>query len=164
MLAGFLHKICSGTRIARICSAEECLMDVRQRVRDIVFGTLDQELVRRREADGFRLIAVEWERNTTAAPGKADLRDAPFGLRVASDCQHLEWDPDEAEVLRAVMHGVIHDRSLSFIADDLNKRGYRTRGGEMWNPASVFRLMPDLVDNGPRIFSEPEWPARRQSA
>ena len=133
-----------------------------ERLRDLVPGTIDADLIRERESAGWRLTAVEWERSTTGS-GPSFI-DVPFGLRVAADCRHLEEDPVEGEILRTVMQGVVNDRPLSFISDELNQRGYHTRSGERWNPARVFRLMPAIVDQAPRIFSDPEWPSRRKVA
>jgi hypothetical protein len=142
---------------------EEERMSQPERLRDLVPGTLDSDLVLERQNAGWRLVAVEWER-TADSNTYTGYVEVPFGLRIAPDCRHLEEHPVEAEILRTVMQGVVNDHPLSRIADDLNLRGYNTRSGERWNPARVFRLMPSLVDSGPRIFSEPEWPERRKSA
>ena len=83
--------------------------------------------------------------------------ELPFGMRVASDCHHIEEDPAEAEVLRVIMRMVVDDRPLSKIADELNQRGHRTRAGNRWTMSDIFRLMPVLVDNGPRIFADAAW-------
>ncbi len=48
-------------------------------------------------AEGWRLVAVEWERG--AQPHGVPIDEVPFGLRVASDCKRLEEDPGELEVL-----------------------------------------------------------------
>jgi hypothetical protein len=133
------------------------------RQRDRINGDVDLELIARRQREGWRLVGLEWERQGGPESEQSSI-DPPYGLQISSDCAHLERHPAEAEILRAVMLGVVNDRPLSEIADDLNRRGFRTRAGELWNPATVFRLMPDLIDNGPRIFSSPEWPSLRQSA
>ena len=141
-----------------------CLPNGVMRQRDrVTNGTIDMEAIARRQREGWRLIALEWERESD---GEAVQRavEPPFGYQVAGDCSRLEEHPAEAEVLRTVMRGVVHDRPLSQIADDLNKRGFRTRSGDLWNPATVFRLMPDLINSGPRIFSAPDWPSIRDSA
>jgi hypothetical protein len=59
------------------------------------------------------------------------------------------------------MRGVVNDHPLSTVAAELNSKGYRTRSGQAWNPASVFRLLPAVVDQGPRILADPQWPAFR---
>jgi hypothetical protein len=83
--------------------------------------------------------------------------ELPYGMRVASDCHHIEEDPGETEVLRIVLRMVTQDRPLSKITDELNQREYRTRAGNQWTMSDVFRLMPVLVDNGPRIFADAAW-------
>jgi hypothetical protein len=133
----------------------------RERMRQIVSGELDPELIRQRQASGWRLSAIEWERDIAGTPSK-DQIEVPYGLRIGNDCHHLEEDPDEAEILRLIMRGVVHDQPLSKIAEDLNQR-YRTRSGGRWTSSDVFRLMPTLVDSGPRIFADPAWP-RAKSA
>jgi hypothetical protein len=87
--------------------------------------------------------------------------ELPYGMRVASDCHHIEEDPDETEVLRIVMRMVTQDRPLSKITDELNQRGHRTRAGNHWTMSDVFRLMPVLVDSGPRIFADAAWTSAR---
>lgn len=133
-----------------------------QRLRDRIPGAIDPGLIREREEAGWRMVAIEWERSDNGSTPAAFL-EPPYGLRVAPDCQHLEEHPVEAEILRLVMQGVVNDQPLSHIAAGLNRRNLRTRAGEPWTPASVFRLMPALVESGPRIFSEPEWPERRKA-
>jgi hypothetical protein len=132
------------------------------RQRDRISGNLDLELIGRRQREGWRLVGLEWERDEPGERPQTAV-DPPFGFQVAGDCSHLEEHPSESEILRTIMRGVVNDRPLSQIAEELNTRGFRTRGGETWSPARVFRLMPELVDNGPRIFSSPEWPALRQA-
>ena len=47
---------------------------------------------------------------------------------------------------------IVQDFRLSQVATELNRRQYRTRAGTQWNAASVFELLPRLIDVGPRIF------------
>jgi Recombinase len=135
---------------------------MRQRDR-ITSGTIDMEAIARRQREGWKLVALEWERQSPDDPVQSAV-DPPFGYQVAGDCSRLEEHPAEAEILRTIMRGVVHDQPLSDIADELNRRGFRTRAGDPWNAAKVFRLMPDLINNGPRILSAPDWPAVRDSA
>jgi hypothetical protein len=129
----------------------------RERLRDLVAGGLDSELVTRREADGWQMVAVEWERDQAAARTDTGAVEVPFGYRVARDCRHLEEDPEENTVLQTIMRMVVEDRRMSTIAEELNLRGLKTRTGAHWTASDVFRLMPVLVERGPRIFSHPEW-------
>jgi hypothetical protein len=134
----------------------------REILRDRVADELDPELIRQRRAAGWRLAAVEWERDTTSAGGE-DMIEVPYGMRVAGDCHHIEEDPSEAEVLRTVMRMVVEDRPLSKITEELNRCGHRTRSGRQWTISEVFELMPVLVDNGPRMFADPRWAVSRSA-
>lgn len=85
----------------------------------------------------------------------------PFGLRVADDCVHLEQEPRENDVLMLTLEFIIQDLPLSRVAEELNKLGYRTRTSARWNAASVFELLPRLIESGPRLFTSEEWVKRR---
>ena len=135
-------------------------MAATERLRDFIAGDLDPDLMERRRNDGWKLVAVEWERSARTAEG--DMIDVPYGYRVARDCRHLEEDPHEAEVLRLIMQMVVADRRLSDIAQELNVRGYVTRAATSWRQSDVFLLMPALVNSAPRIFDNREWPAMRR--
>lgn len=137
-----------------------------ERLRQPVSGPLDTDELHKLEEQGWKLIAVEWERNVPgeeqAAAQTATLEDPPFGLRV-KDSSTLEQDPSESEVLVAMMDLIIQDGPYSFIAQELNRKGYRTREGSQWTPVSVFQMLPRLIDAGPKIFSTAEWRRRQES-
>lgn len=139
-------------------------MTKRERVREWVQGALDPGYVQQRRAAGWRLIAVEWEREAEREEGPPRfIEDIPFGLRIAGDCQHLEEDTSEMQVLMLMMELIVRDESLAKVAEELNRRGLPTRTGTEWGPVSVFNLLPRLIEVGPRIFSSEEWEARRRS-
>jgi hypothetical protein len=133
-----------------------------ERIRELVSPELAQEIIRDRTEEGWRLVGLEWERDS---PGHEDghLEPVPYGLRVASDCRHLEADPEEFEVLTHVAQLVIQESRLPQIADALNRKGHRMRNGENWTPSGVFELMPRLIDSSPRIFEAADWPMRRRA-
>jgi len=134
-----------------------------ERIRESVPGLLNQAELQTRQAEGWKLVAVEWERERTeveTAPRPA--ADVPFGLKVSGDCAHLEEDASEREVLVAMMELTIQDGPYSSIADELNRRGFRTREGLRWTPVSVFQMLPRLIEAGPRIFNTEEWQRRRE--
>ena len=81
---------------------------------------------------------------------------------VASDCQHLEYDPDEMAVLTLMMELILQEQGFKHIASDLNQHGFRRRGGGEWNEVSAFNLLPRLIEVGPRMFSTAEWHERRK--
>jgi hypothetical protein len=121
----------------------------------------DAELAARARA-GWRLVAVEWERDAVAEAGKSEAIEIPFGLKVSADCRHLEEDPQEMEVLVTGMELMISEAPFSRIADELNRRGFRRRDGTAWSPISIFNLLPRLIEIGPRIFPSDDWVERRK--
>ena len=134
-----------------------------ERIREEVPGALNQTELQKRQAEGWKLVAVEWQRERTQVDA-ASQHDAevPFGLKVSGDCAHLEEDPTEREVLVAMMELTIQDGPYSSIAEELNRRGFRTREGVRWTPVSVFQMLPRLIEVGPKIFSTEEWQRRRE--
>ena len=140
-----------------------------ERVREAVAGKIDAAAVAARERDGWRLVAVEWERGDSAearlAPagrGFEVMEPVPYGSRVAGDCERLEDDTDEMQFLLALMELIIQDISISKVAEELNRKGYRTRGGTDWGPVAVFNLLPRLIELTPKIFASQEWVERRK--
>jgi hypothetical protein len=137
-----------------------------ERIRQSASGHLTWDEIHRLQNEGWKPIAVEWERvvpesDKTASPTH-DHQDPPFGLRVASDSPTLVEEPTENEALVLMMELIIQDGPYSFIAEEMNRRGYRTREGAKWSPVSVFEMLPRLIDAGPRILSSENWQRRRQ--
>lgn len=135
-----------------------------ERVREAVEGSLDPEYLKQRERAGWRLVGVEWQRESVAAapeptPG---VEETPFGVRVAGDCEHLEENPQEMQFLLSMMELIIQDVSIVKIAEELNRKGYRTRKGSEWGPVAVFNMLPRLIELTPRIFATEEWVERRK--
>jgi hypothetical protein len=137
-----------------------------ERMRQAAAGQLTWDEIQKLQNEGWRLLALEWEReapeNQPAGAGVRDHEDPPFGLRVASDSPTLVEDQHENEALLAMMELIIQDGPYSFIAEEMNRRGYRTREGLKWTPVSVFEMLPRLIDAGPRILSSENWQRRRQ--
>ena len=106
-----------------------------ERVRDFMTAPPSGDYFSQKSAEGWRLVAVEWERG--ASLPKPPVEDVPFGLRVASDCKRLEEDPDELQVLILMMETIVQDGPLSAGRRVINDRGYRTRDGEKWTPQSA---------------------------
>jgi hypothetical protein len=117
---------------------------------------------------GWTLVALEWEREVeiSSAPEPPEeipaSEEIPFGLRIATDCHHLEDDPLEMQTLKFLAELIVQDVSFTSMADALNVRDYRTRSGAPWNSAAVFRLIPRLIDVAPRILSGNEWESRKK--
>jgi len=136
-----------------------------ERIRDIVSGPFSPAIMQQRLAAGWQLVSIEWRRELPgdeAAAEGAFNEDIPYGLRISDDCLRLEVDPRENQVLTQMMDLVVQDFSFSSIASDLNEKGLRTREGKRWNQVSVFKMLPRLIEIGPRLFSTAEWQARRQ--
>lgn len=117
---------------------------------------------------GWTLVALEWEREVETS-GEPDQREVPpaseeipFGLRIASDCRHLEDDPLEMQTLKFLAEMIVQDISFTGMADALNVREYHTRDGHPWTAASVFRLTPRLIEVAPRLISGTEWESRKK--
>ncbi len=135
-------------------------MPKHERERDFMTSPPSGDYFTAKTAQGWRLVAVEWERGATQAP--LPVEDVPFGLRVASDCQRLEENPDEVQVLILMMETIVQDGPLSQAARAINDRGYRTRDGERWTPQGLFYLLPRLIEVGPRLCTSEEWVERRK--
>lgn len=130
-----------------------------ERVRDLLSAAPPADYFKQRLDEGWRLVAVEWERGVDIP---AAVEDVPFGLRVADDCRRLEENPDEMQVLMLMMETIVQDGPLSQAARTINERGHRTRHGEMWTPQALFYLLPRLIEIGPRLSTSEEWVARRK--
>ena len=133
-----------------------------ERVRETWSGPISTSYLSKQAEFGWRLTAVEWEREITAEGPAGYRENVPYGLRVAADAKHLEENPEETEVLLAILEGIVADKRLSQIAKDLNDRGLRTRGGEAWATGKVFELLPRIIEAGPRLLPSEEWIARRE--
>jgi len=96
------------------------------------------------------------------ARGPDQFVEIPYGLKIAADGRHLEDDPAEMHVLIRVMEWIVLDKPLSGVAVELNREGLRNRDGNLWNPATVFYLLPRLIEAGPRIFGSDIWAERRR--
>jgi len=118
--------------------------------------------IKRRAVDGWKLVSLIWER-AIGPGGQPRIDDIPYGLQISEDCQHLIENPAEKQVLMSAMDLIVQDQKLSQVAETLNQRGYRTRTGTLWTAASVFNMLPRLIDTGPRIFTSPEWIHRHEA-
>jgi hypothetical protein len=117
---------------------------------------------------GWNLVALEWEREIEISSepeepvSELGSEEIPFGLRIATDCRHLEDDPLETQTLKFLAEMIVQDISFNSMADALNIREYRTRDGHPWTAASVFKLIPRLIDVAPRLLSGSEWESRKK--
>ncbi len=137
----------------------------RERIRETMTALPALEYLAGRVAEGWRLVALEWEREAAAAPSLAEgqaVEAIPYGLRVADDCSSLVEDPGERRIIIAALDMIVDDRPLSQVAAELNRRGFTTRDGAPWTPTALFVLLPRMIGAGPRLFSSSDWMTRKQ--
>ena len=134
-----------------------------QHMREILSVPLTGGHLESKTNEGWKAVAVIWEREVPDdAPPLADItQPVPYGLKIAEDCTALEQDVQEREALLVMLEMIIQDKPLSETADELNRRGFRTRLKTKWTPGSVFDMLPRLIEVGPRVFSTEEWVVRR---
>ncbi len=135
-----------------------------ERFRQTVSGSLDFDAVQKHIQQGWRIVAFEWERppreeSTTEEPRAEQL---PFGAAIAPDASGLAENRAEMEVLFRMMEMIVEEVPYSYIADELNRAGFRTRAGRRWSPVTVFEMLPRLIEVGPGILFSEEWRRRRQ--
>jgi len=135
-----------------------------ERLRELAGSTLELNYFTERAAAGWRLVALEWEREV---PGEAPepsrkLEPVPYGLRVSDDCLHLEENPLEMQTLKMMMEFIVQDFTLSRIATELNSRDLRTREGAPWNQVSVFQMLTRVIEVAPQVHSSEDWAERRK--
>ena len=118
-----------------------------ERVRQVVSGPVAEAVLKEQAGKGWKLVALEWEREVETAEEPLPV-EVPFGLRIAAETQRLEEDPTERETLVQMMELIVREGSYSRIADELNRRGLRTREGARWTPISIFEMLPRLIEVG----------------
>ena len=136
-----------------------------ERIRDIISGPFDSEVIRQRTAAGWKLVSLEWRRELPESESPtqgAFSEDIPYGLRISDDCQRLEVDPTENRTLMLMMELLVQDFPYSSIVSDLNEKGLRMRDGRPWTRVAVFNMTPRLIEVGPRLFGTDEWQKLRQ--
>jgi hypothetical protein len=135
-----------------------------ERIREAVAGSLDAENLRQKAEAGWKLVALEWQREIPGEEAEPEMliQEIPYGLRVSDDCLHLEEEPDEKNALVTMMELIVREDPFTQIAGELNRRGFRTRKGAEWTPVLVFNMLPRLIEVGPRIFSSEEWEDRKK--
>ena len=139
------------------------------RLREPLSGSPTLEHLNQRMASGWRLVALEWEKEADGetAGSTPDVEEPkteqiPYGLQVSSDGQRLMENPVERQIVILALDRIVEDAPLSQVADELNRAGYRTRGGNPWTPAAIFNLLPRMIEVGPRLFVSEDWTHRRE--
>jgi hypothetical protein len=131
-----------------------------ERVRQMVTGPLGELDLKQQVEKGWKLVAIEWEREIETADSVLPS-DVPFGLRIAPETGQLEENPAEREILLQLMELLIQEGSYAHIAKEINRRGFRTRQGAVWSSISVFEMLPRLIEVGPNLFRSLEWHKRK---
>jgi hypothetical protein len=142
-------------------SRERCPLKRTERVRQVLSGSLESSDFNERKDQGWKMVAVEWEREVETADDEL-FAEVPFGLQIAPETQRLEQNPAEREVLFQLMELLIQEGSYAQVADEINRRGLRTRQGAKWTPVSVFEMLPRLIEAGPQLFKSAEWQKRQE--
>jgi hypothetical protein len=133
-----------------------------ERVREILQQPLTSAYLDEKERQGWRAVAVEWERPKSQAAEGRMVTEVPYGLQIAQDCLHLEENPHEVEALTLMLDMIVVDEPLRRVAEELNRRGFRTRRGSEWTQTAIFDLLPRLVQSAPEIFGTAQWPELRK--
>ena len=141
-------------------------MPRKERTREPLAGSPTLEYFNQRMSAGWRLVAMEWERDLAEDESGAGPRDwveeIPYGLQVSDDGTRLVENPAETEVIILALDMIVEDCPLSRVADELTRRGYQTREGVAWNSTALFSLLPRMIQLGPRLFASEQWQTRRQ--
>ena len=123
-----------------------------------------EHLVERVEA-GWKLVAIEWEREAAGAPlatHEFDVEEIPYGLRVSDDGAGLVASEAERQIVITALDMIVEDCPLSRVADELNRRGHTTREGTPWTPSTLYTLLPRMIQVGPKVFRSDEWVTRKK--
>jgi len=132
-----------------------------QRERQVVNAPVEAQELQRRAKEGWRLVAVEWERDLPQTTPDLSAQ-VPFGLQLSPETATLELNAKEWQALILMMDMTVQEGPYWTIAEELNRRGFRTREGQPWTPISVFQMLPRLIEIGPKIFATDEWRKRRE--
>ena len=131
----------------------------KQRVRETLRQSITPEYLERKANEGWRPVAIEWERDAIAdGPTRVPL---PYGLGVAEDGRDLVENAAEMSILRRILAGIVADRPLSDIAAELNGHGVAQRDGSPWTVPSVFDLLPQVIEMAPSIYESEAWKTSR---
>ncbi|HUB33380.1 MAG TPA: recombinase family protein [Bryobacteraceae bacterium] len=137
----------------------------KQRLREPVGLSPTLEQLAGRVSAGWRLVALEWERDAeedTPEPQQGWGEEIPYGLQISEDGARLVENPAESEIIVLALDMIVEDCPLSKVAEELNRRGCRTRDGGAWTPGALFDLLPRMIQVGPRLFTSEKWLLRRE--
>jgi hypothetical protein len=140
---------------------------MKESIRDVVTGDLSLEYFANRLAEGWKIVHIEWARDTNSA--ELSTRSAqvstepavlPYGLQVGDGGQ-VEENPTETAVLLLMLEEIVREKRVQEIAAELNLRGFATRAATKWQAVDVFNLLPRLIEAGPSLLRSSAWQHRR---
>ena len=104
------------------------------RIREPLTGSPTLEYLNERMGAGWKLVALEWEKPADSAMPAAEEKteEIPYGLQVSADCTRLVENPAERQIIILALDMIVEDCPLSRVAEELNRRGHRTRDGRRW--------------------------------
>jgi hypothetical protein len=141
-------------------------MPRKERVRETMSSLPTLEHLLERVEAGWKLTALEWERDAQSAPLPVPntelVHEIPYGMRVSEDCSGLVESPSERQIIITALDMIVDDRPLSEVAAELNRRGHTQRDGQAWTPTALFVLLPRMIEVGPRLFTSSDWATRKQ--
>ncbi len=139
-------------------------MSRKERIRESVTSLANPNYLTERAAAGWRLAAIEWERDAAdqVPESAAWSEEIPYGMQVSEDGARLIENPSETEIMILALDMIVEDCPLSEVSSEMNRRGYRMRDGKVWTPTALFTLLPRMIQMGPRVFSSEQWMSRRQ--
>jgi hypothetical protein len=145
-------------------AAKEMPMARKERLREAVSSIANPNYLTERAAAGWRLVAIEWEREVAEeAPAPPSWsEEIPYGMQVSEDGGRLVENPAETETMILALDMIVDDCPLSQVAMEMNKRGFRMRDGKAWTPTALFSMLPRMIQMGPHVFSSEQWTSRRQ--
>ena len=77
----------------------------------------------------------------------------PYGYRRGQDGRY-ELDPDQALIIREIYGRILSGEKLIHIADDLNRRGFRTKTGSKWGRSSFNAILHNERYTGVYIYQD----------
>ena len=135
-----------------------------ERIREVLTSPLDNEYIQAKATEGWRPVAVEWERGAggeTIGEAGAVRVELPYGLCVADDCLYLQENDAEMRAMMLMLKLICEDRRHSEVAAEVNAEGFRTRQGTEWTQTAIFQMLPRLIEVAPRIYGSQDWLERK---
>src|ERR1039458_7527508 len=88
------------------------------RLREPLSGSPTLDYLNQRVAAGWKLVALEWEREAEgqAADAPPATEEIPYGVQVSGDGLRLVENPVEREIIILALDRIVEDRPLSHVA------------------------------------------------